>query len=94
MNHTSQLEAFIYFSNSGSGSGSGFRFRFRIRISVFSIRPRNASHRNKSQSMGSHSNHNNITDDQVSSFAPFTNMNRIAQKDAFSQDYCTFYLQV
>ena len=29
MNHTSQLEAFIYFSNSGSvsgsGSGSGFR---------------------------------------------------------------------
>ena len=45
MNHTSQLEAFIYFSNSGSvsgsgsGSGSGFRFRFRIRISVFSIRP-------------------------------------------------------
>ena len=25
MNHTSQLEPFIYFSGSGSGSGSGFR---------------------------------------------------------------------
>ena len=41
MNHTSQLEAFIYFSNSGSvsGSGSGSGFRFRIQISWFSIRP-------------------------------------------------------
>ena len=37
VNHTSQLEVFIYFS--GSGSGSGFRFRFRIRISRFAIRP-------------------------------------------------------
>ena len=32
MNHTSQLEAFIYFSNSGSGSGSGSGFRFRIPV--------------------------------------------------------------
>ena len=39
MNHTFQLEAFIYFSNSGCGSGFWFRFRFRIRISRFSIRP-------------------------------------------------------
>ena len=38
VNHTSQLEAFIYFSNSGSGSGSGFRIPdsgFRIPDSGF-----------------------------------------------------------
>ena len=36
MNHNSQLEAFIYFSNSvsGSGSGSGSGFRFRIPVPV------------------------------------------------------------
>ena len=34
MNHTSQLEAFIYFSNSVSVSGSGSGFRIPVPVPV------------------------------------------------------------